>query len=335
MRKHVPMRVIIAQAVESQIQYDNPPETRKTLRRLLDLGYSELDAKAMIGKAMACHYYRVMCLQEPPDKLVYERDLQQLPVLPWELDAGITENAVIRDVLDNTNIDTRTEEEWRARYQELRSTTFTIHNAMIKLMGKERLFESARALGMAHGDSFVSLSDTEIDLICDHAIYADPRQRVEHIHAYRATQYALDDDSELVLASMLDAKYCLLQYESHYIADLGVKVIDLLRQHKFALYDINLSRTANQNMLIATHVIAPEGIHMTTGGGLPVPNRECLSAIENFFGVEFGSGKRNFDEHNTTGTLTTGIIRILLRAGASERIWYAEARPTSGASATR
>lgn len=156
MRKPVPMRVVIARAVASQIQYDNPPETRKTLRRLLDLGYSELDAKAMIGKAMACHYYRVMCLQEPPDKLVYERDLQQLPVLPWELDAGITENAVIRDVLDNTNIDTRTEEEWRARYQELRSTTFTIHNAMIKLMGKERLFESARALGMAHGDSFVS-----------------------------------------------------------------------------------------------------------------------------------------------------------------------------------
>jgi len=330
MGKHVSMREKIALAVESQLQYDTPPETREILRRLLDLGYSEPDAKELIGKAMACHYYRVMSLRESPDKSAYVRDLQQLPVLPWETDAGITEDAVIRDVLDNDNIDTRTEEEWRVRYQKLRSTTYTIHNAIIKLMGSERLFESARALGMARRDGFASLSDTEINIICDHAIYADPRKRAGHIQAYRATQHVLDDDSEMVLASMLDAKYCLLQYESHFITDVGIKVIDQLRQQTFVLFDINLSHMANQDMLIATHIIAPEGISMTTGGGLPIPDNESLRAIDDLLVVEFGSGKRNFDEHNTNGKLATGMIRILLKTGASERIRYAEpVQPTS------
>ncbi len=158
MSKHIPMRATIAQAVESQLENDTPPDTRITLRRLQELGYSERDAKEMIGKALACHYYRVLFLQESPDKSVYERDLQHLPVLPWEIDARMTEDAVIRDVLDNENIDSRTPEDWRSRYEELRSTTFTIHNAIIKLLGRERLFESARALGMARWDGFVSLA---------------------------------------------------------------------------------------------------------------------------------------------------------------------------------
>jgi hypothetical protein len=39
--------------VENQIRENNPPETRRTLDRLLEEGYSKDDAMKLIGRAVA------------------------------------------------------------------------------------------------------------------------------------------------------------------------------------------------------------------------------------------------------------------------------------------
>lgn len=46
------LRDQLIEVVNNQIKSNAPPETRQTLKRLVSLGYSDLDAKKLIGQCL-------------------------------------------------------------------------------------------------------------------------------------------------------------------------------------------------------------------------------------------------------------------------------------------
>jgi hypothetical protein len=68
----------ILEVVENQIRENNPPETRKTLDRLLKGGYSKDDAMKLIGRAVAAEIYKVLKDKEPFNEERYVKALREL-----------------------------------------------------------------------------------------------------------------------------------------------------------------------------------------------------------------------------------------------------------------
>lgn len=73
----------ILEAVNNQISSNNPPETKKTLKRLVDLGYSDLDAKKLIGQCLLSEMYTLMKERKPFNKDRFVASLNNLPDTPY------------------------------------------------------------------------------------------------------------------------------------------------------------------------------------------------------------------------------------------------------------
>lgn len=64
--------------VENQIRGNNPPETRETFERLLRKGYSEEDAKKLIGTAVVSEIFNVLKEKAPYGEERYIKALKKL-----------------------------------------------------------------------------------------------------------------------------------------------------------------------------------------------------------------------------------------------------------------
>jgi hypothetical protein len=78
------LRNQILEVVENQIKLNDPPETKQTLKRLKDLGYSDLDARKLIGQCVVVELYDVMKQKKPFDKNRYVSNLEKLPEEPFD-----------------------------------------------------------------------------------------------------------------------------------------------------------------------------------------------------------------------------------------------------------
>ncbi len=72
------LKKAILEVVENQIRENNPPETKKTLDRLLKAGYSKDDAMKLIGRAVAVEIYKVLKNKEPFNEEKYVKALREL-----------------------------------------------------------------------------------------------------------------------------------------------------------------------------------------------------------------------------------------------------------------
>ena len=72
------LKKAILEVVENQIRENNPPETKKTLDRLLKAGYSKDDAMKLIGRAVATEIYKVLKNKEPFYDEKYVKALREL-----------------------------------------------------------------------------------------------------------------------------------------------------------------------------------------------------------------------------------------------------------------
>jgi len=68
----------ILDVVENQIRENNPPETRKTLDRLLKNGYSKSDAMKLIGSVVVVEIYEILKNKEPFNEERYVKALREL-----------------------------------------------------------------------------------------------------------------------------------------------------------------------------------------------------------------------------------------------------------------
>ena len=78
------LRNAIFEVIDNQIHADDPVETAITLKRLMDEGYSEFEAKQLIGQALAVELFYTMKKKVPYNEARYIRNLKNLPQEPSE-----------------------------------------------------------------------------------------------------------------------------------------------------------------------------------------------------------------------------------------------------------
>jgi hypothetical protein len=85
MEKNNPyLQAAIFEVVDNQMAAGDPPETKETFERLLGEGFSEEDAKKLIGQAICTEIYRIGKYKEVFNKQRYLRNLRNLPKEPEE-----------------------------------------------------------------------------------------------------------------------------------------------------------------------------------------------------------------------------------------------------------
>ena len=74
----------LVEAVEAQLREDNPPETRRTLERLMAMGETRENAMRYIACALSVEVFEALKNQSPYDEQRYIQNLKVLPTLPDE-----------------------------------------------------------------------------------------------------------------------------------------------------------------------------------------------------------------------------------------------------------
>jgi len=70
--------------VENQLNGNNPPETKQTYNRLLEAGFSENEAKRLIGHVVSAEIFDIMKKKEPFNLERFVKALNKLPKMPGE-----------------------------------------------------------------------------------------------------------------------------------------------------------------------------------------------------------------------------------------------------------
>ena len=78
------LKQAILKAVENQLRQNDPPETKITLNRLMEEGYSKKEAKELIAAALSAHMFDMLKNKREYDNAKYVKELENLPNLPWE-----------------------------------------------------------------------------------------------------------------------------------------------------------------------------------------------------------------------------------------------------------
>ena len=78
------LRDLIFEVVENQMDADDPLETKITYNRLVASGYSESEAKQLIGQCVAVEMFDVIKEQKPFNEARYVKNLKQLPKAPFD-----------------------------------------------------------------------------------------------------------------------------------------------------------------------------------------------------------------------------------------------------------
>lgn len=74
----------VYEVVDNQLREGVPPETRRTLDRLMAEGCSESAARQMIAAVVASEIFGMLKHKRPHDPAGYVAALQRLPLLPWD-----------------------------------------------------------------------------------------------------------------------------------------------------------------------------------------------------------------------------------------------------------
>ena len=74
----------IEEAVEEQVESGDPPAAREALERLLGMGYSEADARILIGRVLTAEMFEIMKQEREHDAVRYASGLKALPRLIYE-----------------------------------------------------------------------------------------------------------------------------------------------------------------------------------------------------------------------------------------------------------
>jgi hypothetical protein len=219
------------------------------------------------------------------------------------------------------------------RYEHWRKVGLQLNHRVVETLPKNVLDEGGKKLGILKKKVLVLDSEDEIAVLMDYCIYEVRRRGKNAVERYlEESPPPADSDEKVLLEAMRQARYCLLLVQG-LERGVGAHVHDLLREETFFLADVGFSQSAPLGMVLATRVIAPEGIAMTGGAALPVG---VLSEAERDrflarLAPNRGEAFRNLSPE-AVSKITTDIIRTCLREGAAERILYTE--PGGGAPAS-
>jgi hypothetical protein len=78
------LRATILEVVDNQLRDNNPPETSITFKRLISQGYSESEAKDLIGCVVVSEMFDILKSRKEFNPGRYRDALAKLPQLPWD-----------------------------------------------------------------------------------------------------------------------------------------------------------------------------------------------------------------------------------------------------------
>ncbi len=78
------LKLAVMEVVENQLETNDPPETRLTLKRLTEQNISEEDAKLLIAQAVTVEIYNILKNREEFDRERFVKNLRRLPREPKE-----------------------------------------------------------------------------------------------------------------------------------------------------------------------------------------------------------------------------------------------------------
>ena len=78
------LKKAIQEVVRTQLRENDPPETKKTLERLMREGFTEQEALKLIGYVAATEVFAVIKEGRPYNEKNYLAALQALPKMPWD-----------------------------------------------------------------------------------------------------------------------------------------------------------------------------------------------------------------------------------------------------------
>ena len=78
------IRKQIFEIIENQRSANNPKETNLAFKRLVKLGYTDYEAKQLLGQCVAVEIYDLLKLGKPFDNDRYIRNLNKLPEEPFD-----------------------------------------------------------------------------------------------------------------------------------------------------------------------------------------------------------------------------------------------------------
>jgi len=84
MEENTYLKSAILEVVDNQLRANDPPETRQTFDRLISEGYSEEEAKKLIGCVVTSEIFDVLKKQEPFNPERFAKALNKLPKLPQD-----------------------------------------------------------------------------------------------------------------------------------------------------------------------------------------------------------------------------------------------------------
>ena len=84
MKKNPVLQAAILEVVDNQIRDGDPPESRETYERLIAEGFSDQEARRLIGTAVVTDIHRMLTEKKEYEREKYIKLLRQLPRLPWE-----------------------------------------------------------------------------------------------------------------------------------------------------------------------------------------------------------------------------------------------------------
>ena len=76
------IKAAIIEVVDNQLTANDPPQINQTLERLVAEGFSEIEAKELIGNVVVVEVFQVMKDGEPFDLERYVAALSRLPEMP-------------------------------------------------------------------------------------------------------------------------------------------------------------------------------------------------------------------------------------------------------------
>jgi len=187
--------------------------------------------------------------------------------------------------------------------------------------------ECGRRLGLVEDDRLALRADSQFAVLMDYCIYHHRQSGRTAVDRYRAKNPPdPESDAWIVLDAMGNAYYSLFNVLG-VLPEIGVHCFDILRRDPVLIVDVNLGRTAEPNMILASQVMAPEGIAMFTGAMLPVTVDAMdgiLRWLEDFDGFDVDQNPARLTAEQED-ELAAGIIRACLAGGGGDSIQYKNA----------
>lgn len=211
------------------------------------------------------------------------------------------------------------------RYQPLRKVGLELNNKLVKRLAPNAFDEGARALGVVKDPKTLILdTEDEMAVVMDYCLHDVRQDGMNTIDRFLAeSPPPADSDEMLMLKAKQQARYSLIEVTA-VEPGVGVHGQDLLRDEPRFIVDIGFSRSALPGMVLAARLMIVDGICMTTGAALPVPqltqpDRDRLARLLATV-MEDGSPRNVAPE--VASAVTGKIIRGLLKRGAAQHIEY-------------